>query len=160
MSFREKTVTILATGFFIGNMPVAPGTFGTVLGLPLCFLLSGLDLSFAILLSIIFVLFAIWIAHEAEIILKKKDPGCIVIDEIAGIMVTFLGLPFNITTAVAGFLIFRLFDILKPFPIRYLERNLSGGAGVVLDDVAAGIYSNLSLRVVVLLLPIAMKGYV
>jgi len=157
MSFREKTVTILATGFFIGNMPVAPGTFGTVLGLPLCFLLSGLDLPFAVLLSIIFVLFAIWIAHDAEIILKKKDPGCIVIDEIAGIMVTFLGLPFNITTAVAGFLIFRLFDILKPFPIRHLERKLSGGAGVVLDDVAAGIYSNLSLRVVVLLLPIAMN---
>jgi len=157
MSFREKTVTILATGFFIGNMPVAPGTFGTVLGLPLCFLLSGLDLPFAVLLSIIFVLFAIWIAHDAEIILKKKDPGCIVIDEIAGIMVTFLGLPFNITTAVAGFLIFRLFDILKPFPIRHLERKLSGGAGVVLDDVVAGIYSNLSLRVVVLLLPIAMN---
>jgi phosphatidylglycerophosphatase A len=92
--------------------------------------------------------------------LKKKDPGCIVIDEIAGIMVTFIGLPFNITTAVPGFLIFRLFDILKPFPIRYIERKLSGGAGVVLDDVAAGIYSNLSLRVVILLLPIAMKGYV
>ena len=160
MSFRKKTVTILATGFFIGNMPVAPGTFGTVLGLPLCFLLSGLDLPFAILLSIIFVFFAIWIAHDAELILKKKDPGCIVIDEIAGIMVTFIGLPFNITTAVAGFLIFRLFDILKPFPIRHLERKLSGGAGVVLDDVAAGIYSNLSLRVVVFLLPIAMKGYI
>jgi len=157
MSFREKTVKILATGFFVGNIPFAPGTFGTVLGLPLCFLLSGLDLSLAVLLSIIFVLFAIWIAHDAEIILKKKDPGCIVIDEIAGIMVTFLGLPFNITTAVAGFLIFRLFDILKPFPIRHLERKLSGGAGVVLDDVAAGIYSNLSLRVVVLLLPIAMN---
>ena len=93
MSFREKTVKILATGFFVGNIPFAPGTFGTVLGLPLCFLLSGLDLSLAVLLSIIFVLFAIWIAHDAEIILKKKDPGCIVIDEIAGIMVTFLGLP-------------------------------------------------------------------
>lgn len=157
MNFREKTVTIFATGFFIGNMPVAPGTFGTVLGLPLCFLMSGLDLSFAVLLSITFVLFAIWIAHDAEIILKKKDPGCIVIDEIAGIVVTFLGLPFNIKTVLAGFLIFRLFDIFKPFPIRYLERKLSGGAGVVLDDVAAGIYSNLSLRVVLIFI---MKGYV
>jgi phosphatidylglycerophosphatase A len=136
-------------------MPVAPGTFGTVLGFPLCFLLSGLDLLFAILLSLIFIIFAIWIAHDAERILKKKDPGCIVIDEIAGIVVTFLGLNFNMITAVAGFLIFRVFDILKPFPIRYLEKRLSGGAGIVMDDVAAGIYSNIALRAVVLLLSIS-----
>ena len=82
----------------------------------------------------------------AEKILKQNDPGCIVIDEIAGIMVTFLSLPFNTITVIAGFLIFRFFDILKPFPIRPIERKLAGGTGIVMDDLLAGVYSNIALR--------------
>ena len=82
----------------------------------------------------------------AEKILKQNDPGCIVIDEIAGIMVTFLSLPFNTITVIAGFLIFRFFDILKPFPIRSMERKLAGGTGIVMDDLLAGAYSNITLR--------------
>lgn len=136
----------LATGCFIGNIPFAPGTFGSILGLPLCFLLSKFDFSVAVILTIIFIIFAIWIAQEAEKILKTEDPGCIVIDEIAGLMVTLIGLPFNIITATAGFLIFRILDVSKPYPIRSLERKLSGGPGIVMDDVAAGICGNLVLR--------------
>ncbi|MFC1830205.1 phosphatidylglycerophosphatase A [Thermodesulfobacteriota bacterium] len=150
MNYREKSVMFLATGCFVGNMPVAPGTFGSLLGLPLCFFLSGIDLPAAILLSVLFMLFAIWIAHAAEKILMEKDPGCIVIDEIAGILVVFLGLPYNIFTVIAGFVIFRMFDILKPFPIRFLEIKLPGGAGIVMDDILAGIYSNLVLRALLL----------
>jgi len=150
MNYREKSVMFLATGCFVGNVPVAPGTFGSLLGLPLCLLLSGIDLPAAILFSVVFALFAIWIAHAAEKILKKKDPGCIVIDEIAGILVAFLGLPYNMVTVIAGFLIFRFFDILKPFPIRHLEMKLPGGAGIVMDDILAGIYSNLVLRALLL----------
>ncbi|MFC1515920.1 phosphatidylglycerophosphatase A [Thermodesulfobacteriota bacterium] len=150
MNCREKSVMFLATGCFVGNMPVAPGTFGSLLGLPLCFFLSGIDLPAAILLSVLFMLFAIWIAHAAEKILMEKDPGCIVIDEIAGILVVFLGLPYNIFTVIAGFVIFRMFDILKPFPIRFLEIKLPGGAGIVMDDILAGIYSNLVLRALLL----------
>ncbi len=136
-----------ATGCFIGNTPFAPGTFGTILGLPLCFLLAETELPVAVFLIVIFIIFAVLIAHNAEKILKKKDPGCIIIDEIAGIVVTFIGLKFNIISAVAGFIIFRFFDILKPFPIRFLEEKVPGGAGVVIDDIMAGIYSNLVLRV-------------
>ena len=136
-----------ATGFFIGNIPFAPGTFGTMLGLPLCFLLSMLDFSFAVFLTVIFIFISVFIAHDAEKILKKDDPGCIVIDEIAGMMITLLGLPFNVFYALAGFAIFRLFDILKPFPIRFIEKKLSGGTAIVMDDVVAGIFSNLILRV-------------
>ena len=147
MNFKQKSVMFLATGCFIGNISFAPGTFGTILGLPLCFLLSKIDLSVAVPLTIIFVFFAIWIAQEAGKILKAEDPGCIVIDEIAGLMITFIGLPFNIISAVAGFLIFRVLDILKPYPIRFFERKLSGGIGIVMDDVAAGICSNIILRV-------------
>jgi phosphatidylglycerophosphatase A len=92
-------------------------------------------------------LFAIWIAHEAEKILETEDPGCIVIDEIAGIILTLFGLPFNITSVSAGFLIFRTLDIWKPFPIRFLENKFSGGIGIVIEDVVSGIMSNLILRV-------------
>lgn len=148
MNLKEKSVIFLATGCFTGKIPFAPGTVGTVLGLPLCFLLSGSDLPITILYTVLIIFFAVWIAHEAVRILEQKDPGCIVIDEIAGLVVTLTGLPFNVFTVIAGFLLFRIFDILKPFPIRLLEKNLSGGAGVVMDDVAAGIYSNLVLRVV------------
>jgi phosphatidylglycerophosphatase A len=88
-----------------------------------------------------------WIAHAAENILKAKDPGCIVIDEIAGMILTLTGLPFNMMTIILGFVLFRALDIWKPYPIRFLERNLSGGVGVVMDDVAAGILSNLVLRI-------------
>ena len=137
----------LATGCFIGNIPFAPGTFGTILGLPLCFLLAKTELPVAVFLTAIFIIFSILIAHDAEKILKKDDPGCIVIDEIAGLMVALFGLPFNAVYASAGFVIFRFFDILKPFPIRLIEKKLSGGTAIVMDDVAAGICTNLVLRV-------------
>ncbi len=146
MNFKQKSVMFLATGCFIGNISFAPGTFGSILGIPLCFLLSKINLLVAVLLTVMFVLFAILIAQEAEKILKTKDPGCIVIDETAGLMVTLIGLPFNIISVGSGFLIFRFLDVWKPYPIRFVENKLSGGAGIVMDDVAAGICGNLLLR--------------
>ncbi len=154
MNFKEKSVMFFATGCFIGNIPFAPGTFGTIAGLLPCFFLTGIDLSFSALFTIIFIVFAVLIANEAEKISNKKDPGCIVIDEIAGIMVTFIGMPFDLISALSGFFLFRILDIIKPFPIRFLEKNLPGGAGIVLDDVIAGIFSNLVLRGVFLKLGI------
>ena len=146
MKLRESAVAFLATGCYIGNVPFAPGTFGSQIGLPLGFILSGIALPAAILCLALFILLAVWIADAAEKILKQNDPGCIVIDEIAGMMVTLIGLPFNLSTAVIGFILFRILDILKPFPIRSLDKRLSGGLGVVADDVVAGIIANLLLR--------------
>ena len=146
MKFRERAVLFVATGFFIGNLPFAPGTFGSLIGLPLCFLLSRLDLLKSLICILVFILFAMGIASAAEKIIKQRDPGQIVIDEIAGLMVTLAGLPFNLKTALAGFIIFRVFDILKPFPIRMIDRSVGGGSGIVLDDVMAGIYGNLIIR--------------
>ena len=146
MNFREKSVMVLATGCFAGYIPFAPGTFGSIVGLPLCFLLSKTKLSVAITFILIFIFFAIWIADKAEKILMQNDPGCIVIDEIAGIMVTFFGMPFNTISVAAGFVTFRIIDIFKPFPIRFMERRLTGGVGVVADDLIAGVYSNIALR--------------
>ena len=154
MKFRERALLFVATGFFIGTVPFAPGTFGTLIGLPVCFLLSRLNFLQSVICIFVFILFAIGIASAAEKILKQKDPGQIVIDEIAGLMITFAGLPFNLKTALAGFIIFRVLDILKPFPIRTLEKRVAGGSGVVLDDVLAGVYGNLILRVVVYLIGI------
>jgi len=146
MKFGERAVLFMATGFFIGRIPVASGTFGSLIGLPLCFLLSRLNFLQSASVILIFILFAIGIASAAEKILKQKDPGQIVIDEIAGLMVALAGLPFNLKTVFAGFIVFRVFDILKPFPIRILDTSVKGGSGVVLDDVLAGIYSNLVVR--------------
>lgn len=149
MNLREETIVFLATGFYIGNIPFAPGTFGSLFGLPFCFILAELKLTQAIVGTVLFILFAIWISKNAEKLLKRSDPGCIVIDEIAGMMVALIGLPFNLTTAVIGFILFRILDILKPFPIRILDKRVSGGLGVVADDVVAGIFANLLLRVII-----------
>ncbi len=147
MHFREKAVLFLATGFYVGNVPLAPGTLGSLIGLALCFLLAGIQLPQAIIFAVLFIGFAVWIAHAAEKILKEKDPGCIVIDEVSGMMIALIGLPFNLVTAVIGFIIFRILDILKPFPIRTLDKRLAGGIGIVADDVAAGIFTNIFLRI-------------
>jgi phosphatidylglycerophosphatase A len=149
MKFRERAVLFLATGFFIGTVPFAPGTFGSIIGLPICFLISRLDILIAVICTILFILFAIWMAAVAEKVLKKKDAGEIVIDEIAGLIVTFIGIPFTLKTVIVGFIIFRTFDILKPFPIGLLEKKVAGGPGIVLDDVLAGLYANLILRLAI-----------
>jgi phosphatidylglycerophosphatase A len=146
MNLKQKSVMFLATGCFIGNISFAPGTFGSILGLLLCLFLSKINLLIAVFLTVVFIFFSIWIAQEAKKIVNTEDPGCIVIDEIAGILVTFTGLPFNVISIAFGFLVFRALDIWKPYPISWIERKLSGGAGIVMDDVAAGICSNMVLR--------------
>ena len=148
MQFREKAVMFLATGGYVGNIPVAPGTFGSLLGIPLCYGFAQISLPVAIIGTVGLILVAIWIAQLAEGICGQKDPGKIVIDEIAGMVVTLIGVPFHLTSVLIGFIIFRVLDILKPFPIRSLERRIGGGAGVVLDDVAAGIIGNVLVRLI------------
>jgi phosphatidylglycerophosphatase A len=148
MNFIEKTVLFLGTGGYIGYIPVMPGTFGSGLGLFCCFLLSLVPLTVSAVATVAFILIAVWVSQESEKLLNQKDPGCIVIDEIAGMMVMFLGIPFNMMTMVVGFLLFRLLDIVKPPPIRTIQNKLEGGAGVVMDDVAAGVAGNIVLQLI------------
>ena len=152
MKFRDNAVIFLATGCYVGKIPIAPGTFGSLAGLLICVVLSDICLISAILVTIAVTGFSIWIADEAEKLLEQEDPGCIVIDEIAGMMVTLLGLPLDLFNATAGFALFRLLDIVKPFPIRLLEKRLPGGAGVVADDIVAGIFANILLRIIILVI--------
>jgi len=145
---QQKFVVVLATGFYSGYAPIASGTFGTVVGLPFCYLLSRLDPFEAMLYMVCFAGLAVWLAGEAEKVFEEKDSGLIVIDEMVGVLVTLLFIPWGIKSVVVGFFLFRLMDIVKPFPIRRLERSLPGGWGVVGDDVLAGVYANVALRVV------------
>ena len=152
MIIGKKAVLFISTGFFIGYIPVAPGTFGSLVGLPLAFILARINLPIAIIGVVLFIFVAMWFAGKAEQILKQSDPGCIVIDEVAGLLLTIFLLPTSWITLCLGFILFRLFDILKPFPIRRLEKGVRGGTGIVLDDILAGIYANLCLRLVIYLL--------
>ena len=147
MKLRDTAVIFLATGAYVGKIPFAPGTFGSIWGLPAAYLLSCLPVEAAILSTGLFILVSIVVAHRAVRLLGSKDPGCVVIDEIAGMMVTMLAIPFNAGTVAIGFVVFRILDIFKPFPIRTVECRVAGGAGVVMDDVVAGIMANLLLRV-------------
>jgi phosphatidylglycerophosphatase A len=151
MILKPKAVIFLATGAHVGRIPFAPGTFGSLVGLPFVFLFSKAGWPVASVLTLILILFSVRVAHRAEQQLEAKDPGCIVIDEIAGMCVTLLAIPLTLTTGIAGFFLFRIFDVIKPPPARQMEKILPGGWGVVMDDVVAGIMANIILRVGVIL---------
>ncbi len=148
MNFRPKAVLFFATGCFSGNIPFAPGTFGTLAGLVPCYFISLLNLPMALGVTFCLILFSIIISDKAEKLLKQKDPGCIVIDEISGIAVTLIGISFTLKYVAIGFIVFRILDIFKPFPIGYIEKKTKGGIGIVADDVVAGIMANMILHAI------------
>lgn len=147
---RNAIALFLATGCKSGYSPIVPGTAGSLAALLPCGLLSLMPISASVMVLMAFIVLAVWAAELSERIVGEKDPGCIVIDEIAGMMITLIGIHFTWQSALAGFLIFRIMDIFKPFPIRYLERTIPGGAGIVMDDVAAGIGAHIVLRLLLL----------
>ncbi len=135
----------MATGFGSGLVPFAPGTAGTVIGIPLYLALSRLPWLFYFIIVAAICLLACYVSGEAERIFDKKDHPCIVIDEIAGFQwAMFLVAP-TVLHVFAGFVLFRFFDIVKVFPAGYFQRTFPGGYGVVTDDVVAGMYSNIVL---------------
>lgn len=140
----------MATGGYVGYMPVAPGTFGSLLGVAAYWLISFLPLPAVLGLLAGFALGAIWISHQAAASLGVTDPKQVVIDEIIGMMVALVALPALPVVWAAGFCLFRFFDIVKPFPISYLERRCPGGLGIVIDDLVAGIFANILLHGVLL----------
>jgi len=146
----EKLALGLSSWFGAGLMPVAPGTFGTLTALPLVIVMNGIGGFYETLFLIFFILIAIWSSGLSEKLLGRNDPQEVVIDEVAGFLLTMLFLPSSWLTLSLGFVLFRFFDILKPFPIRRLERKVKGGIGVVLDDLLAGIYANFCLRLIIL----------
>jgi phosphatidylglycerophosphatase A len=138
----------MATGFGVGYSPLAPGTLGTLLAIPVYYFLSNISPPIYEITLIGFFFLSVWISENAEIFFGKEDDGRIVIDEMMGFLITMLWVPKTILFVIIGFFLFRFFDILKPFPIRRLERRLKGGFGVVLDDVVAGVYGNIILQII------------
>lgn len=147
----RRLVLFLSSNAGLGYSPIVSGTVGTLAGIPAFFLLAGLS---APLYGVVWLLLfgvAIWASEQAGRIYGVADDGRIVIDELAGYLVTVAFLPFNWTNALLGFVWFRLFDILKPPPVNWVDRNMKNGFGVVLDDVLAGVYAALALRLTLLL---------
>jgi phosphatidylglycerophosphatase A len=145
----EKLIKVIASGVGSGYAPFAPGTAGTVLGIPLYLILSRLPWTFYLISILILTFLACYISGEAEKIFNEKDSPRIVIDEIVGFLwAMFLVLP-TVLHIFLGFVFFRLFDIVKIFPARYVQSGLPGGYGIVIDDVVAGIYSNITLLLLI-----------
>jgi phosphatidylglycerophosphatase A len=143
-SLSDRLLLLIATGFGLGHAPFAPGTVGSLAGLPFAWGLEFLPLWGHILAAGLCFLIGIPICAAGARQLGVKDPGGVVFDEIAAFGVVFLVVPFNLLTAVPGFVLFRLFDVWKPWPARRLER-LPGGLGIMADDFAAGLYAAASL---------------
>ncbi|HSB04516.1 MAG TPA: phosphatidylglycerophosphatase A [Thermodesulfobacteriota bacterium] len=151
MLVLNRFFILIATGLGAGFSPIVPGTMGTLVAIPFYYFVSSIPPPVYELTLLAFFFFSSWISNQAERYWGKKDDRRIVIDEIMGFLVTMLWIPRSPLFMVVGFILFRFFDILKPFPIRRLERVRSG-YGVVLDDVLAGIYSNIALHLVMAVL--------
>jgi phosphatidylglycerophosphatase A len=130
----------LATSGGVGYIPIAPGTYGTIVGIPLVWLMADLPLWQYGLITAVAIAIAIWAANEADLAWGTHDCQKICIDETVGYFVTMLPVAkHGWVPLVFGFVLFRFFDQVKPPPVRWLDENLAGGYGVVLDDVAAGV---------------------
>jgi phosphatidylglycerophosphatase A len=144
----KQFILFWATGFGVGYSLFAPGTLGTLIAIPVYYFLSNILSPIYEITLIGFFFLSVWISENAEIFFRKKDDQRIVIDEVMGFLITMLWVPKTIRFIIIGFFLFRFFDILKPFPIRLIDKRLKGGFGVVLDDVIAGVYANIILHII------------
>ena len=147
---------LLATCGYIGFAPVAPGTFGSAAGVALFYLVRAAGVPWAEP-ALILALFAagVWAATAAERQLGRTDPGPVVIDEVVGMLITLMWIPVTPLGAFVGFLLFRVLDVVKPWPSRQLE-SLHGGLGIMADDAMAGVYGLLLMRGLLLIAPAGM----
>jgi phosphatidylglycerophosphatase A len=136
----------IATLGFIGYLPFAPGTFGSMVAL-IFFLLLRPSTPVHIIILVLIIPVGIISSHHAEKFLNEKDSRHIVIDEFCGYLISVLFVPSGTGYALAAFFLFRFFDILKPFPVRKIGIVLSGGKGIMADDIAAALYTNLILQI-------------
>jgi len=145
----KKVAYLFATGFGSGYFPVMPGTFASLVAL-LIFSFIPLSSLTWILIILIFFIIGVWTSGIVEDD-KGEDPGIVVVDEFVGLWIALVFLPPSTTIIIAGFLIFRLFDIWKPFPIN-ISQKLSRGWGIMMDDVIAGLYTNILLQIILIVM--------
>lgn len=147
-----RACRLIATGFGAGLAPVAPGTFGTLLGIPIYLLLHPLPVGVYIAITAALFVAGIVVCECAERNMARHDAPEIVWDEIVGYLITMAFAPPGWLWIAVGFVLFRLFDIWKPFPIRRIDRTLPGGFGTMLDDALAGIYASVVLQLLAALM--------
>jgi len=153
-SAADRVATFLATGFGAGYGPIAPGTWGSIPGLAIAWAMERVAGAWGVAAAAaVFALAGTWAADRTARRLGAKDPGLIVVDEIAGQLVTLLFLPPTPRVLIAGFFLFRALDIWKPWPARRLE-GLPGGSGIMADDLMVGLYANLILHALALWRPV------
>ena len=145
---KNKLILLIASGLGLGYAPLIPGTFGTLLGVLIYYFLGQRQWWLVILITILIFLIAVWSSHQAEKIMFTRDPQVVTIDEVAGYLVTMLIFPNNWKWLLAGFVLFRVFDIIKPWPASYFDNVSRRGFAVVMDDIVAGIYANICLQIV------------
>lgn len=143
----QKPLYFVAFGLGSGAMPFAPGTFGTLLAIPFYLLLQPLPLPSYIFFVIAFIIASSWICDRVSREIHEHDHPGMCIDEFAGFFVTMINAPAGWMWVLAGFLLFRLFDIWKPWPIHVMDEKIHGGFGMVLDDVVAGIFAMIILQI-------------
>lgn len=152
MALRNFLLKITGTFFYIGYLPFIPGTFGSLAGLILYFYIKN-NIFLYCLACLILLVIGFLSSGAAAKLFQKKDPRQVVIDEVAGMLLSFAFLPFDLRLIIAGFFVFRLLDTLKPYPASRLDK-LHGSIGIMGDDIIAGIYTNLVLQVLLRLLSI------
>lgn len=136
----------LALGFGSGLSPKAPGTFGTLAALPLVWLLAIISPLWAAVAIVAAALLGVYLCEVVSRDIGAEDHGAIVFDEIVGFAITLWAVPFNLQNVLVAFVLFRLLDIVKPWPIRWFDRNVHGGLGVMMDDIVAGVLACLLLH--------------
>jgi len=146
-ALKKNTLLILSTFFYVGYLPFIPGTFGSIAGLCLYFIVKDSVLIYA-LATVLLLALGFLVSGPAERLLNKKDARCIVIDEVAGMLLSMAFLPYDLRLAVIGFCLFRILDSMKPYPAGPLQ-NLKGSVGIMSDDIIAGLYTNIILQIVV-----------
>ena len=143
----------LSFGFGSGYMPVAPGTFGTLAAIPVFLLLSQFQPVIYGVILILMSLAGIWLCGYTSHTLGVHDHKAIVWDEVVGYLLTMMMVPPTLINICVGFMLFRLFDIWKPWPINLLDKNLHGGLGIMLDDVVAGIFAAFIMQLLLIYIP-------
>lgn len=146
VSLLKNPVHLLSVGFGSGLAPKAPGTFGTIAALPFWYGLQFLPPAYYVLVLILAFVLGVYLCGATADALGVHDHGGIVWDEFVGLWIALFMVPMQITWIALGFVLFRLFDIWKPWPIRVLDAKVHGGFGIMIDDVLAGVYAYLVLQ--------------
>ena len=148
---KDSHILFTATGCYSGYSPYVPGTAGSLAAIPVCLIFMLMPHWLHAVCLAALIPFSFWVCDRAASIIGKEDPGCIVLDEFVGMIITMSGVKIGFLHIAAGFILFRIFDIIKPWPLRKLEKGFAGGAGIVTDDIGAGIYSSIILNILILI---------